>query len=431
LALGLIANFALRTNAFDLSVFDYALWTTASGEGIAFVPLFGHSLFAQHFMPTLLLLAPLSRFFESPAYLIVLQVLFHSTAAYLLFCFARRHLDRRLALALLIAFLFSRRSNGALTRYFYIESAEPMLIFAALLAWSAGRRSLYWVFAVLALGCKEDVAIYFLAFGTMLAVTRDDRPTGLLTAGLAAAWLIVAVFIAIPYWRSEYGLSAANPFLEGNYGLASGGLSAPLWRLVSLQSFRVVFTVTASTMFLCLLSPRWMAVTLPGLALNLAAFSGSGQAGLSGHYLFPILPWLFVAAVFGAQRIPVTPIRWFALALIVVTLLDAPLPRSLAGTPWNALPDASFVRSQLRTVAPSGTVVAQPNLIPHLARDMRMVGLGYAPDQPDGDYVLLTTVGDQWPLDVESAPRKVSQLQADPRYEQISTGPLFAFRRIR
>ena len=71
-ALGLIAHQTLRTNAFDLSVFDYALWTTAWGDPLGYVPMFRYSLFAQHFMPTLLLLAPLSRLFDSPAYLIVL-----------------------------------------------------------------------------------------------------------------------------------------------------------------------------------------------------------------------------------------------------------------------------------------------------------------------------------------------------------------------
>src|SRR5262249_51105778 len=72
-ALGLVGHRALDTTAFDLSVFDYAIWTTATGGPAGYVPMFGHSLFAQHFMPTLLLLAPVSRVFDSPAYLIVLQ----------------------------------------------------------------------------------------------------------------------------------------------------------------------------------------------------------------------------------------------------------------------------------------------------------------------------------------------------------------------
>lgn len=432
--LGLLTHQALGTNAFDLSVFDYALWTTTSGGPLGYVPMFRHSLFAQHFMPTLLLLAPLSRLFDSPAYLIVLQTLFYAVAGFLLFCLAERHLPRRLALALLAAFLLSRRSHGAVTSYFYIESAEPMLVFGALLAWSGRRLILYWMLAVLAMGCKEDVAIYFFGLGAMLAATRRDRMTGTATMVLAGVWLVVSLFVAIPYSRRLYELGAANPFLEGRYALDGGGVLgwALVNRLLSLQSLSKVMTVASSTAFLCLLSPSWMAVTLPGIAINLAAVPGTGQAGLTGHYLWPILPWLFLAAVFGARRIPAVAGGWLPVAVVVVALVDMPLPRSIAGAPWSQLPEAAQVRSQLRALAPSGTIVAQPNLIPHLPRAMEVHGLGvYAAGQPSGNYVLLTTVGDLWPFDSQGVAREVSRFQADRRYEQIASGPLFAFRKRR
>ena len=429
-ALGLISNYSLRTNAFDLSVFDYALWTTATGERLAYVPMFGHSLFAQHFMPTLLLLAPLSRVIGSPVYLIVLQALFHAAAGFLLFRFAERRVSRPMAFALLAAFLLSRRANVALNNYFYIESAEPLLVFGALLAWSSARQRAYWVLAVLALGCKEDVAIYFLAFGTMLAVTRLDRPTGLKTVAVAGVWLAVSVFVAIPYWRSLDALPAANPFLEERYALASGGVSAIASRLMSLQSLKVVAGVTSTTGFLCFLSPAWLAVTVPGIVLNLGAVAGAGQSDLHGHYLWPILPWLFIAAVFGAQRLPRAASRWLAAAIALITVIDAPLPRSIAGAPWKRLPEAAQVRSQLNAITPSGDIVAQPNLIPHLQRQLRIWGFGYTA-QPDGDYVLFTPVGDGWPLDADAVAREISRFKADARYEQTSDGPLYVFRRRR
>ena len=113
-----------------------------------------------------------------------------------------------------------------------------------------------------------------------------------------------------------------------------------------------------------------------------------------------------------------------------MTLVDTPLPRSIVAAPWKSVPDAAQVRAQLRTLAPSGTVVAQPNLIPHLPRNLDVHGLGvYSAGQPLGDYVLLTTVGDLWPFDSRGVAREVSRLQADPDYEQVARGPLFAFRR--
>jgi uncharacterized membrane protein len=431
-ALGLTTHYALGTNAYDLSVFDYALWTSVSGGPVAYVPMFGHSLFAQHFMPTLLLLAPFSRLFGSPAYLIVVQTLFFAVAGFLLFVLADRHLPRRLALAFLGAFLLSRRSHSAVTSYFYIESAEPMLIAGALLAWSSGRHVVFWMLAVLAMGCKEDVALYFLGLGTVLATTSREKRMGMAIMVVAGAWIVIALFVAIPYWRGIYHLGAANPFLEGRYGSNEGGLLARTLvdRLLSRHSLSKLITVASATAFLCFLSPIWMALTLPGLAVDLAAIPGTGQAGLNGHYLWPILPWLFIAAVFGSKRIPATATRWLPIAVALVALIDMPLFTSIAEAPWNALGEGALVRSQLRALNPSGTILAQPNLIPHLPRQMTVHSLGvYSAGHSIADYVLLTQVGDLWPFNAREVAQEVSRLRADRHFEQIASGPLFAFRR--
>ncbi len=181
-ALGVAGHRALHSNAFDLSVFDYALWSTATSGPVAYVPMFRHSLFAQHFMPTLVLLSPLARLFDGPAWLFVVQAFFHAAAGFLLYRFARRHASNGVALALTAAFLFSRRAHGAATSVFYIESAEPLLIFGALLARESRRLVLYWLLVVLALGCKEDVALYFAVFGIVTAVVERDRRIGIATA---------------------------------------------------------------------------------------------------------------------------------------------------------------------------------------------------------------------------------------------------------
>src|SRR5215213_9705241 len=85
LVIGVAAHYQLRTPGFDLSVFDYAIWNTGAGGAVAFVPMFGYSLLAQHFMPTLLLLSPLGAVFETPLYLIVLQPTLFVVSAYLLY----------------------------------------------------------------------------------------------------------------------------------------------------------------------------------------------------------------------------------------------------------------------------------------------------------------------------------------------------------
>jgi uncharacterized membrane protein len=437
-SLGLAAHRALQTNAFDLSVFDYALWSTATGGPAGYVPMFRHSLFAQHFMPTLLLLSPLARLFDGPSWLIVVQALFHASAAFLLYRFARRHASGAAAMALTAAFLFSRRAHGAATSVFYIESAEPLLIFGVLLARESRRMIVYWLLAVLALGCKEDVAVYFAAFGIVIAVVERDRRVGLATTALSIVWLAVALGIAIPFWRGLYSLDAANPFLEGRYG----GLADAAGRLLSWEALSRIVTVLSATGFACLLAPAWAAIALPGILVNLAAAPDTLQAGLLGHYLWPILPWLFVASAIGLGRLqrraalsgppsrwPVTP--WLPLAVAIVALIDLPLPRAIARTEWRQPAEAAEAIGQLQAIPRDASVLAQPNLIPHLPRRVEMHSLGvYTAGQPgDASFVLLAREGDLWPFTRSDIERQAARYAADPRFERLTDGPLVVFRR--
>jgi uncharacterized membrane protein len=425
-ALGLAAHRSLNTNGFDLSVFDYALWTTATGGPVGYVPMFRHSLFAQHFMPTLLLLSPLARLFDGPAWLIVLQALFHVSAAFLLYRLARRHASNGVALALTAAFLFSRRAHGAATSVFYIESAGPLLIFAALLAWQSRRMSLYWLLVVLALGCKEDVAIYLAAFGIVIAVVERDRRVGLATTALSIVWLAVAVGIAIPFWRGLYNLDAANPFIEGRYG----GLADAAGRLISLEALSRIVTVSSATGFVCLLAPAWAAIALPGILINVAAAPRTLQSALLGHYLWPILPWLFAAAAIGAGRLE-RKMRWVPLVILLVALIDLPLPRAIIRASWRQPDGAREVLQQLQSIPLDASVLAQPNLIPHLPRRLQMHSLGvYTAGQPDdASFILLAREGDLWPFMPEDIESHAARYAADPRFERLTDGPLIVFRR--
>jgi uncharacterized membrane protein len=436
-ALALATHRSLGTNGFDLSVFDYALWTSATGGPLGYVPLFRHSLFSQHFMPTLLLLSPLSLVFSSPAYLLVLQAAVHGAAGWLLYRVAVRHLSPALSVALTAAFLFSRRSHSAIVTGFHIESLEPLLVFGLVLAWMERRLVWYWVLTLLALGVKEDMAVYLACFGLLQAFSPRDRSTGLATMTVSVAWLVLAFAVAIPHARAADLLPSANPFAAGRFGL-TGNIAADLstltGRLLSFECAARAVTVISATAGLCLLSPRWFAIAVPGLLANLAAVPGSLQAGPVGHYLFPILPWLFVAAVMGAERLATRLPRWAPAAVALVALIEMPLPRALLRAPWVQPPEAARALDQLAEVAPlvlSGAVVAaQPNLVPHLPRTRVVHGLGVSSEgQPKGDLVLLTWTGDLWPFEREDIDRQVAALRANPGYAEVASGPVWVFRR--
>jgi hypothetical protein len=113
---------------------------------------------------------------------------------------------------------------------------------------------------------------------------------------------------------------------------------------------------------------------------------------------------------------------------MVIAVADTPLPGALSKS-LQREPAAASVLSQLASFDLSGTVLAQSNLIPHLPRHNRVFGYGvYSEGQPEPDLILLTKTGDLWPLGADGVEREVARWRADPRYQEVSAGPLWAFR---
>ena len=433
-AVALLGHYSLWTNAYDLSVFDYALWATLHGR-LGYVPFFEHSLFAHHFMPTLLVLLPIYAVSPSPALLIVLQLAAVLGAAVLLIRLARRlALDPWLMHALVVAFLFSRRPHSAITRVFHIESFEPLLMFGFVLALLNRKLVWYWLLVVLALGCKEDVSLYVGAFGLVLLAQRHTRVVGALTAAVAALWLAGAVAVAVPHFREAEGLPRANPFVEARYGdsdpaNAAGGA---VDRLISVRSVSKLFTLTSTVGFLCWLSPTWFAVAAPGVALNLAARPDTLQSGLLAHYLWPILPWVFLAAVRGGVRVQEwrpSLARIAAAALILLTIADTPVWRSWSER-FEGLDQARLIRQSLVRLPDHATILAMPNLIPHLPHNWRVKAIrGFDAHTSDTDYAVLSIAGDPWPLDRDEVPKLIAAFPRRSDMKEIETGPLHVFTR--
>jgi uncharacterized membrane protein len=429
----LAAFYSLNTSAFDLSVFDYALASLARG-GAGDVPFIGHSIFSHHFMPILALLAPARAIVPSPAALLIVQIAAIAAAAWLFGRFAARTgVPPIAAAALVFVFLFARRMHAAMSSMFYPECLQAPLIFALVLAWTAPARRWYWAALVLLLMTKEDAGIYAAAFGALQAVISPTRRRdALATAAIAAVWTMAALFIAIPAARVADGLPAANPLLEARFGVPGSGAGATLLigRLLSVATLERIGALLATSGFLALWSPRWLLPALPGVLVNLGADPATLQADLMNHYAWPVLPWIALAGVAGWLRVrarwPRIAAAWLAL-LVVVTAADSPALQRLHRTRVD--PAATRAIAQARQIPLEGVVLAQPNLIPHLPHHASMFAAG-GDLQPSvaPDVVLLTEVGNLWPLSLEQTREIIARHGADPRYERLSDGPLHAFR---
>ena len=429
-----VNHLTLRTSAYDLSVFDYALWTTLHGPRAGYVPFFGHTLQSHHAMPTLWLILPLHVAWSSPAVLIAIQIAAFVVAAVYAARQATCRLPPLVASALVAAFLFSRRVHSATTSVFYIESLEPLLIFG--LVWAAAQRRWrwYWCCVLLALGCQENMAIYIAMVGVLLAINRATRRVGLLTAALAIAWALVAIEFLIPWARLRDGLSPEYAFVAARYGDAP--IVESMQRLFRWESISRIVTLTSIVGLICWVRPKWLLVIAPAVLLNLAARDETLQAGMVGHYLWPILPFLFLAAVDSATyahaRWPRATRVW-AIALLIALAADSPVLRpGFFSSRFRDIRAAGAVRSALRAIPPDGHVVSQPQLVPHIRHRAAIESFAITPDASAlaADWIVLSPIGDQWPLKDGELNALVAALRRDGRYKEIaSSAELIQFRR--
>ena len=430
---GLTAFYSLNTNAFDLSVFDYALASLARGES-GHVPFLGHSIFSHHFMPILSFVVPVRVLFESPAALLVVQIAAVATAAILFERLAARLNVAPLASAALVfAFLFSRRMHAAASSMFYPECFQAPMIFALVLAWIARAWRTYWIVLVLLLMTKEDAGLYAGAFAVLGAFRAGgSRRAALVTAAVSAAWVAVSVFVAIPMARAADGLPPGYEALQGRFGSPGGSIDplALAGRLIGVATLERLAMLLAVFGFLPVMGALWLLPGVPGALINMAADPSTMQADLMNHYVWPVLPWIALAAASGWQHVHRrwrrAGIAWLA-ALVVFTAIDSPALQRLHRTRVDA--DAARAIEQLHGTVVDGVVLAQPNLIPHLRHHptIHAVGGQFQPAATP-DVVLLTDIGNLWPLSPEQARALIERYSADGRYERLTAGPLYTFR---
>jgi hypothetical protein len=284
---------------------------------------------------------------------------------------------------------------------------------------------------LLLLSTHEAASVSVGAFGLFLATFGpvELRRRGLVTAAAGALWFFYAVGLAVPSSRIVDGLPPASTVVSepATDRASAAGFGGRVGRIVSLPSAATTGELLLTAGALPLAAGAWLLPAVPGVLLGLSAPADSLQGAFVGHYVSNVLPWLFVAAAAGfvwiRDRAPAVALAWVGV-LLAGTIVDNPALRRLPEIGPDRV--AGNVRSQLASV--SGTIVlAQANLVPHLpyAAQVFVIGRGAPPRPPD--LVLLTRVGDTWPLTAPEVAALIEEYRRDPRYRLAVSGPLYAF----
>ena len=416
---------SLRTHVFDLGNVDQAIWNTVHGRPLHFTtqPAVGEHRMGMHVEPLLFLLALLYHVYPDPRGLLVLQTIGLGLAAIPLYALARRRLRSHwLALAFPLAYLMLPALQAVNLFEFHAVAFAPFFLLSAFYyldraTWPESRPLsvrkpdvwawvLFGVFVLLALSCKEDIALIIVLLGLYIVFVRKRRTIGVLTALTGTAWFYVAVYVVIPHFRP-----AGSPFL-GFYEELGDNPFSIAWTLVSDPGLAWKYLVTPENgLVLVALGvplaglplfgfPFWLMAT-PSLAVSFLSSNPLMHRMERYHYAAPMIPVVLAASVFGvhwlshvlAGRKRSQRRAWvlvFAVIMVGASLWYhyhrgfTPLARAFS---WPEVTAHHRMIGEVVEAIPREAVVsAQANLFPHISQRERAY---LWPDPRPKDYVLL------------------------------------------
>ena len=408
----------MLSSTYDLGLFENLFWNTLHGRhGIA---LDDH-YFVEHAELLLYVLLPIYALAPRAETLLVLQAIFMVGAAVPLYFLAERWLRSAwLALVVVLAYLAHPALHGpAFYDFHFLSLSAFFLLWAAYFHARRVGGAAFWIAVLLALSCREDVAMGVAVLGAGLAWNaRRGNPRvvrlGLLLFVVALAWFVLVKFV----WMRQFGpprfagyySELISPPANGFGGLLLTLLSNPLYtlsRLLTEQKLLFALQLLVPLAFLPLRYRRAWFLLLPGLLVIGLANSGSTIVSVYFHYATHFLPLAFVAALFALgvrsrrSRVPQVLALGFG-SLVSAARFSAfhapgptdPFPHvSFHWTAENAARLEAF-RNLVAYLPPAASLAAGEHEGSHLARreilhDLKM-GIG------DCEYILYSGLSLRW-----------------------------------
>lgn len=413
---GLFRHWRLGSGAYDLAIFDQAVWHLSRFEAPASTISGFENIWGDHFSPVLALLAPLYWIWPGPESLIVAQALLLAASAVPVYFLARESLGPGSGAAMAFAYGQYWGLQRAAAFDFHELAFAPVLIATALWSYRRARFVAMSACLVLLALVKEDMFAVCAGIGVLAAM--QGRPLrGLIIGAAAVGGFLLVVFTVIPSFNAAGGYA---------YDGAIPDLTKPLSLLRSLASppakFYTMLLWLAPFLFLPLASP--LVALVVALALSRLLSTGPNHWGPAFHYSAPMAPLVAVAAVDALRRLGVghgPP--WRRRAVVgAITLLclflpgNQPLWDLFRARHYRSTPASRTAVAALAVIPAAASVVAQDAVAPHVSRrrEIHLLRAG----APDADFVLLLDRYSAWP---NASDRDVEQLVAKYRAGRYET----------
>ncbi|MBD3420032.1 MAG: DUF2079 domain-containing protein [Chitinivibrionales bacterium] len=382
------------TGAFDLGVISQAFANTLQGEFFSntFIGLDKNvSCFAQHTLPIFFLILPIYALLQHPLILVALQSIAVAASIAGMACLTRQ-ISGSTRMASVIAICYSLFPPLYLAGLFDFHGDTLALPFiVALMAASLQSRvRISLAMLILALSCKEYIALTTFAWGVYLYAKHGRTKAGLSIAIISAGWF-VAAHILQEIIRPDFIPS----MFEDHYAFLFGRNAGRTFIFNKQNAENLVFLL-APTLLVCMAYP-W---TLLLIALPLTKDLAVGMA-IENHRSVPMSPLLWYGVVRALHKIRTdNPMRarWLAHALVIAGLLCSAL---YSETPWSQRfyriwrrkywnpQQRTLLQEALAQISGNGAVSTTMNLHPHLINHRYVYIFPVTGAHPAAEYIVL------------------------------------------
>jgi len=443
--LSLTRHARYNSTGYDLAIHEQIIWNTLKGRYFA-SSVEVDNFFADHFSPILLFVIPIYGIFQRPETILLLQVIVLASASIPIYLLAKLKTgERSIALSIAAVYLLYP-AVGFISRFdFHAEIFAIPAFIAAFYMMEKGRWGWASVWLVIPLLTKENMGLAVAMYG-IYALLRWRRlawgiswlAIGLITFSATSFWLLPTIRGETLDAFSRYQWMGETP---GDTFLTL--FTKPgrvLEQVVSTDNLVYLLQLLLPLGFLSLLGLPELLLALPIMGSNLLAHHFC-QPTIYCQYAAPVVPFVFIAGIFGLVRLNSRMNSDVKLRLISILLLPLAIGVFAIDNPFQEqriLPsalmkigNAEVVKQALNAVPDGVSVVTTNDYAPHLARreGLYIIGVPSQREAPVDPDIVFINLYDQQYIVCEQYREYFSQLDAGKYGVTFRTGGLIVIQR--
>ncbi len=434
-----------NSTGFDLAINEQILWNTLNGRFFASSLEVGNS-FADHFRPFLLVILPFYALFQRAETLLIIQTVVLAAAAIPIYLLAKDKLHDRLIAVALAAIYLLYPAVGFISRFdFHIEAFAIPAFIAAFLAMERKQWAWATIWLLIPLLVKENMGLTVAMFGLYAMIMIREYRWGVTWIVLGLFTFLATTFWLLPTVRGE-SLDAFERYSwlgDSPQGMLATFFTNParVWRhMVTPDRIKYIGQLFLPVGFIALIGLPELLLALPGIVTNLLA-NHFCQPTIYCQYTVPIVPFVFIATIYGLFRLQKWwgnefGLRVLTLILIALTLVsfwrDNPFKNQPPLRPaLQILDNAEVVNMALSAVPQDASVVTTNDYAPHLAQreELYIVGIPAQRETPTDPDAVFFNLYDQEYIVCDQIYGYLQELGIDHYGVTFRTGGLLVLQR--